>query len=306
MRFWGSKDAVNIRDARLDDSESLSLLQWEYLQRYSLFDIPRTPQKFRNAIGNSLLRGDRFLVAEDGSHEVIGFVEQKKQNINSVKIGFPYVSLHYPNGKDIQFHLVNQTLHSLKEIGTTYVCTEFSDNIKETEELFSILGFSNTKVIFQNWEGNIEPKDDIELHPFEIRRIKRKDLDITYSWIYKQLDPDSPLYISKSTYKNLLRETKSLRDGWAIATLDDEPVGMISSIKDPSANIIVIFGPYAREGMESVRIPLINELFLHHRLRGYTSARILRINIMDNDEKLLKTFNFKKVEEIKFMSKDLS
>jgi ribosomal protein S18 acetylase RimI-like enzyme len=307
VRFRVTKKHVNIRDARIDDSESLSLLQWEYLQKYRTIDgfEPKTPEKYRMAIGSSLLHGNHFLVAEDDTEEVIGFVEQKKQNTRYVKIGYPYVSLSHPKRKDIQYHLLSQMLQRMKEIGVQYVSTEFSENIRSAYELFSSIGFGNTKVIFQSWEGDIVPSEDIDVAPYEVRRVKHKDLDVSYSWISRQLDKMSPLNITKSTYKELLMAPKDLREGWAMATLDDHPVAMISSLKDEATNTIVIFGPYCEAGHENIRIPLLNELLLYHRMRGYETARLLRIKPFDNDTELFKRFNFEKTEEIILMSKKL-
>jgi hypothetical protein len=302
---FGVLRSLKIRDARLEDSKILSDLQWEYLQRYSALDTPKSAENYRLAIGNSVLRGNRFTVAEDDTAEVIGFIEQKKQNTSVMKLGFPYVSLNHPKRKDVQFHLMNQTIEKVRESGYRFVTIEFSSSMDRASQLFSSLGFGDEKVIFQSWEGEILPKIDAEMDPFDLRRVKLKDLDITYSWIASQLDHSSPLYISKSTYRDLLIGPKGIRDGWALATLDERPVGMITSIQDNQTNSVIIFGPYCEDGFEKIRIPITNELLLYYRLRGYTHARILRTKPFQNDAKLFKTFGFAKIDEIRQMSKEL-
>ncbi|MHA2251607.1 MAG: N-acetyltransferase family protein, partial [Candidatus Kariarchaeaceae archaeon] len=195
MRFLSSKNDVHIRDAKLDDSEILSLLQWEHLQKYSSLDIPKTPESYRHAIGSSLLKGDHYLVAEDDAHEVIGFLEQKKQNPTHVKIGYPYVSFNHTKRKDVQFNLLNQTIHRLKDIGVKVITTEISNHIVDAVDLYSSLGFDNSRIIFQSWEGPIEADYEIGIEPYEIRRVKQKDLNTTYHWISQHLDRFSPLNI---------------------------------------------------------------------------------------------------------------
>ncbi|MFV2014901.1 MAG: hypothetical protein ACC656_05715, partial [Candidatus Heimdallarchaeota archaeon] len=205
--------------------------------------------------------------------------------------------------EELQLNLLEYVIEKLKTSSIRVITVEFSSKINGSVHLFKSIGFKNIKSIFQSWEGLIIPKEEIDIEPFDVRRVKSTDLDITYEWIKNQLDRSSPLFITKETYTSLLLGPSSLRDGWAIATIDDKPIAFVSSLKEEKSDVVVVFGPYCDESYVNVRIPLLNELFLHYKIRGYEYVRILRIDLFENDLELFDAFDLRKNEEILSMTK---
>ena len=290
------------RLASLDDAEILSDIQWEYFHEYSYSVFPRSVEKFRLAIGSSMLKGERFLIVEDSS-TILGFIEQRQLNAIHSKISYPYIQIDHTEKREIQIELTREIINRLKKVGIKYVSSEFSAQFDQALSLFKKLDFDHLKAIYQQWEGENHPLIDLEIEPYSIRRVKAKDVDVAYKWVSKQLDRLSPLYISKETFSSLVLGPSAGKEGWAMATLDGNPVCFVSSLIEPRSDTVVIFGPFAEEGHSEARIPLLNELFLHYRLAGIKYIRMLRIKEFDNDEELFTTFNLTKVEEINYMTK---
>jgi len=303
MRFRKAiKVKFRIRNAKLDDSDYLSELQLDYLEKYSTYETPKPPEKYRLVIGSGLLTNERIVIIED-STQILGFIEQKKINPYQLRLSYPFVIMEHEEREELQLSLLEYVIENLKTSSVRVINVEFSSKIEGSIALFKSFEFKNQKSIFQSWEGLIIPKDEIDIEPFDVRRVKSTDLDITYEWIKDQLDRSSPLFITKETYASLLLGPTTLRDGWAIATIDDKPVAFVSSIKEDNSDVVIIFGPYCDESFVNVRIPLLNELFLHYKMRGYEYARLLRIEVFENDQELFDTFNLKKNEEILSMSR---
>jgi hypothetical protein len=296
------KTKFRIRNAKLSDSDYLSELQLDYLVRYSTYETPKPPEKYRLVIGSGILTNEQIIVIED-ANEILGFVEQKKINPYQIRLSYPFVKIDHKDHLELQLNLLEYISDNLKSSNVRVVNVEFSSKIEGSLDLFRSVGFKNTKSIFQSWEGAITPLEEIDIQPFDVRRVKSTDLDITYDWIKNQLDRSSPLFITKETYASLLLGPTALREGWAIATLEDKPVAFVSSIKEENTDVVIIFGPYSDESFTNVRIPLLNELFLYYKMKGYTYARLLRIEEFDNDQELFATFDLNKNEEILSMSK---
>ncbi|MCE7733338.1 MAG: hypothetical protein GPJ54_00575 [Candidatus Heimdallarchaeota archaeon] len=303
MRFRKAiKIKFRIRNAKLDDSDYLSELQLDYLERYSTYETPKPPEKYRLVIGSGLLTNERIIIIED-STKILGFIEQKKINPYQLRLSYPFVLLDHEDREELQLSLLEYVIEKLKTSSVRVVNVEFSSKIEGSVELFHSFEFKNQKSIFQSWEGLIIPKEEIDIEPFDVRRVKSTDLDVTYDWIKDQLDRSSPLFITKETYASLLLGPSALREGWAIATIDDKPVAFVSSIKEDNSDVVIIFGPYCDESFVNVRIPLLNELFLYYKMRGYEYARLLRIDVFENDTELFDEFNLMKNEEILSMSR---
>lgn len=296
------KVKYRIRNAKLDDSDYLSELQLDYLERYSTYETPKPPEKYRLVIGSGILTNERIIIIED-STKILGFIEQKKINPFQIRLSYPFVLMDHEDKEELQISLLEYVIEKLQTSSVKVVNVEFSSKIDHSVELFKFFEFKNQKSIFQSWEGLIVPKDEIDIEPFDVRRVNSSDLDITYEWIKSQLDRSSRLFITKETYASLLLGPSSLREGWAIATIDEKPVAFVSSIKEDYSDVVTIFGPYCDESFVNVRIPLLNELFLYYKMRGYEYARVLRIEVFENDLELFDMFDLKKNEEILSMSR---
>ena len=85
----------------------------------------------------------------------------------------------------------------------------------------------------------------------------------------------------------------------------DGRFALIAAMVDPNTNSAQIFGPFNDEGYIQVRIPLMNELFVHLRMKGLQRATIIRRNEFYNDDELFRIFNFEKIEDIVNMLKIL-
>lgn len=305
MRFRktiNAKFRIRIRSAKLDDSDYLSELQIDYLERFSTYETPKPPEKYRLVIGSGILTNERIHIIEN-ANQILGFIEQKKINPYQIRLSYPFVLMDHEDREELQLSLLEHVVEKLSTSNVRVITVEFSSKIKDSIELFKSFGFKNQKSIFQSWEGPINPNEEIDIEPFDVRRVKSSDLDLTYDWIKNQLDRSSPLFITKETYASLLLGPTALREGWAIATIDDKPVAFVSSIKEENSDVAIIFGPYCDESFVNVRIPLLNELFLYYKMKGYEYARLLRIDTFENDLELFDTFELTKNEEILSMSK---
>ncbi|OLS28481.1 MAG: hypothetical protein HeimC2_07000 [Candidatus Heimdallarchaeota archaeon LC_2] len=296
------KSKFRLRYAEISDSDYLSELQMDYLVKYSTYEVPKSPEKYRLMIGSGLLTYERIIIIEDTNH-ILGFLEQKKVNPFQVRLSYPYVLIDHEDREELQLKLLEFTIDKLKSSNTRIINIEFSNNIENAVQLLKSFNFTNARSIFQSWEGEIMPDDTIDIEPFDIRKVKPTDLDITYEWIKSQLDRSSPLFIDKDTFASILHNPNSVIEGFAVATIDDKPVALISSLKEENSDIVIIFGPFCDESFINVRIPLLNELFLYYKLKGYNYARILRIREFYNDNELFTMFNFDKKEEYLTMSR---
>lgn len=296
------KNKFRIRYAELSDSEFLSELQMDYLIKYSTYEVPKPPEKYRLAIGSGLLTNEKIIIIED-TNQILGFLERKKVNPFQVRISYPYVLIDHEDRLELQQKLLEFAIEDQKSRNAKLLNVEFSSKIEGSIDFFKSFNFKNLKSIFQSWEAPIIPKDEIDIEPFNIRRVKSTDMNITYEWIKQQLDRSSPLFIDKDTYSSLLYSPNSLRDGWAVATIDDKPIALVSSIKEEKSDVVIIFGPFCDESFIDVRIPLLNELLLFYKLNGYNYARVLRIREFYNDIELFQTFDFIKKEEYLTMSR---
>jgi hypothetical protein len=303
MKFL-SRDKVHIRPARLEDSQILSRLQKDHFERLNILDIPRSPEKIRLSIGSGLLNQNNFFVVEE-EDEVVGFIEHKKTNESHVMIGYPYVSLSHPDREKVQKDMLKETMEKLAAYGYQYVSTQVSNNMHEGLKLYDEMGFGSPKPVFQSYEGYISPDPEIDADPYEIKRVTIDHIDLMYSWIKRQLNPFSPIYITKRNFARLLHAPKEVREGWAMLYKDGDPVAFISSMIDAQTGRIVVFGPFNDPEHIDVRVPLFNELMLYHKLNGRDYLRLMRIRRFDNDEQLIADFGLEQSEEITILSRKL-
>ena len=307
MRFRrpNNKENYVVREATLEDSEFLSDLNLDYIENYQTIQVPMSPNKYRLAIGSGLVNNEKILIAEDSDGAFLGYIEQKRPHPYQAFVSYPYVEIYHPDRERIQKMLIKHAISSLKRSGVRYIGINISKNIPDSIKLFESFGFIEPTSIHQLWEGIIEPIMDLDIEPYEIREVRQDDLDVTYNWIKSQNDKKSPFYLSKGNYASMLMSPSSFRENWAIATLDERPIALIAAMIDPNTNSAQIFGPYNDEGYVQVRIPLMNELFVHLRMKGLQRATIFRKNEFYNDEELFRTFNFEKIEDIVNMLKIL-
>jgi hypothetical protein len=303
MKFL-SRDKLHIRPARLEDSQILSRLQKDHFERLNILDIPRSPEKIRLSIGSGLLNQNNFFVVEE-EDQVVGFIEHKKTNQSHVMIGYPYVSLNHPNREKLQRDLLKETMEKLSAYGYQYVSTQVSSNIDEGMQLYHDMGFGSPKPVFQTFEGYITPDPGIDTDEYEIKRVTIDHVDLMYSWIKRQLNPFSPIYITKRSFAHLLHAPKEVREGWAMVYKEKEPVGFISSMIDAQTGNVIIFGPFNDPDHIDIRIPLFNELVLYHKLNGKDYVRLMRIKKFDNDDELISNFGLEQSEEITILSRKL-
>jgi len=297
---------LNIRPASLEDADSIAELQNQHVNALKILAPPRSAEKIRLAIGSSFLNKNSIYVVEEESN-IIGFLEQTKQNHSHVMISYPYVALDHPNRDEIQRKLIETTLNKLAKFGYQFVSTRVSRLMEEADTLFSSLGFDERQIVFQSYEGTISPDPNLGSSGIDFRRVKLGDSDIVYRWIKRQLNPMSPIYITREYFEKLLHAPKHVRDGWSMA-IDSEsrkPLAMISSMIDAHTGDVIVFGPYNDQGNDEARLMLLNELLWHHTLQGKERMKLMRIQPFDNDNELISTFGLDKTEEITILSRKI-
>jgi hypothetical protein len=287
-----------IRPARLEDAEEIAHLFTSHQHSFV------TSEKIRLAIGSSFLNKDSYFVAEE-KNQILGVLEQTMQNNLHALISYPMVATH-EYAHVIRERLLGSTLARLKSYGYGYISTKISSFSREEMDFFRLFEFKDETVIMVIMEGEINPRSDIESE-LDYRRVSISDADLAYSWIERQLNPQSPIFITDEYFRQLLNAPKEVRDGWSMA-IDPEtrqPLAMISSLIDGSTNQPVIFGPFSGEKGIEARVPLLNELLWYHSLRGRTHYRLMRIDTFDNDEELIDLFDLVVIERIVLLTRKL-
>ena len=281
-------------------------LQNNHSRELEILELPKSSEKIRLAIGSSFLNKNSYYVVEEEG-ELIGFIEQYKQNHSHVMISYPYVSLSHPNREAIQMQLLENTLKKLKKYGYQFVSTQVSKLKSAGESLFRQAGFDQKKTIFQSFVGMIDPDPELSTKHLDFRRIKHSDADLTYRWIKRQLNPMSPIYLNKENYERMLTAPKKVRDGWSMAVDAEtrQPVGMVSSMVDAHTGDVVVFGPFNDPDERDNRIAILNELLWYHRMQGREFMKLMRIELFDNDEDLIDFFNLEQQEEVNILTKQL-
>jgi hypothetical protein len=283
---------ILIRPAKIIDSDRISELEKEYYSvNPSNFKIPKSSKRIRREIGSSMLMTNKtkYLVAEINT-KIIGFIEIRLDEIARLAlISLPFVDLKLESQYSIQEEILEYTLKNLKEMKIKRVQIELSLEFSPLSTLLEKFKFNMSKTIFEVWEGQIKPEILDELPDINIRPIKPKDSQLSYSWVENQLDVESPLFINYEAYRRLFSAPKNMIDGWAIAERDDKPVAIISSFVDEQDNVVV-FGPFCSAKNQDVRIPLFNELLWMYKLKGKNNVRVLRIKSFMNDEMLFTSF----------------
>ncbi len=304
MWIFGKKNLLKFRRATIGDSNFLSKLHAEHSKTYSGLEYPKSEEKYRNELSSIDNSGNSIVVAEDENDNMLGFIENFVGKRAYAKIGYPFVDLNHPSSETVQKELIKKSMQNLKNDGIQVVIAEFVSD-ERSHRIFKKSGFGHSKVVLQMYQGVISPDYDLDIHPYTIRRVEKEDLDRTYELIRLQLDVDSRLFISKKQYVRVY-ETQPLEDsGWAIATKDDQIVGVIFSLIENLTNQIVIFGPFSDNRNEASRIPLLNELLVYYRLKGYYDQRMFRIRPFSNDYELFEKYGLNLDEEILYMSKRL-
>jgi hypothetical protein len=235
---------------------------------------------------------------------MIGFIEHFVGKRSLAKLGYPFVDLNHADAEDIQKELIKKSIKNLKQDGVQIVITEFVSD-ERSHRIFKKSGFGHSKVVLQMYQGVILPDYDLSIEPYELKRVEEKDLEKTYELIRLQLDVDSRLYISEDQYKRVFQTQSNDDLGWAIATKDDKIVGVIFSFIEALTNQIVIFGPFSDAKNVASRIPLLNQLLVHYRLKGYYDLRMFRIRPFSNDKEIFEKYELNLDEEILLMSKRL-
>lgn len=304
MKIFGRRILLKFRRATIGDSINLSKIHAEHNKTYSGLEYPKSEEKYRSEIFRSGKLGSSIVVAEDENENIIGFIENFVGKRAYAKIGYPIVDLKHPSAEIVQKELIKKSMKNLKNNGVQIVTTEFVSD-ERSYRIFKKSGFSHSKVVLQMYQGVISPDYDLDIQPFTIRSVEKQDLDITYELIRLQLDMDSRLFISKKQYVRVYNAQSPEDSGWAVATRDGKIVGVIFSLIEELTNQIVIFGPFADNKNEASRIPLLNELLVYYRLKGYYDQRMFRIRPFSNDKEIFKKYGLNLDEEILYMSKRL-
>ncbi|MDH5404850.1 MAG: GNAT family N-acetyltransferase [Candidatus Heimdallarchaeota archaeon] len=292
-----SRNSIIIRSARIDDSESLSQLHSEYIDNFQVFEQPTSAEKYRLAIGSSYLKRCYIHVVEEDTN-IIGFIEQYTINDKTYKISYPIVKPTHSDRIIIQKKLINRCIENIPIKSNVTITIEISANNIEANKFISNMGFQMDKTILQIWEGFMEPLDDVSIEPYEIKEVKKDHLDTVYSWIERQLDKESPLYLSKQNFYHIVNENLNTDKGWAMAFVEDIPVAFISSIVDVETKTAVIFGPYNDDSYIDVRLSLLNELVVYYLLKGIDYFRVLRIDTIDDDYEIFQRYGLSQIEKI--------